>query len=83
MDYVIMIARSVTQAQRMLRLLEQCGIRAQIFRTPMGLTELGCSYAVKLRRDRLREALDCIGRVGLRPLSIYSDGPDGYREVFI
>ena len=49
MEYVIFIARSVTQAQRMMRTLEACGIWAKIFRAPVGLTEFGCSYAVKIR----------------------------------
>ena len=47
MEYVIFIARSVTQAQRMMRTLEAYGIWAKIFRAPVGLTEFGCSYAVK------------------------------------
>ena len=59
MEYVIIIARSVTQAQRMMHLLENCGIWAKIFRSPVGLTEYGCSYAVKIRREKLWTA--CIG----------------------
>lgn len=53
MEYVIIIARSVTQAQRMMRILEDCGVWAIIFRAPVDLTELGCSYAVKIRREKL------------------------------
>ena len=48
MNEILFIARSVTHAQRMVRALEQCGIRSFLFRTPAGLTGGGCSYAVKV-----------------------------------
>ena len=60
MEYVIFIARSVTQAQHMMRTLEAYGIWAKIFRAPVGLTEFGCSYAVKIRKDKLGQAMDCL-----------------------
>lgn len=81
MEYVIIIARSVTQAQRMIHLLENCGIWAKIFRSPVGLTEYGCSYAVKIRREKLWQAMDCLHRGGLTPLSVHEKQGDGYREV--
>lgn len=83
MEYVIIIARSVTQAQRMMRTLENCGIWAKIFRAPVGLTEFGCSYAVKIRRERLHAAMECLGKSGLQPLSVHEKTEDGYREVRI
>ena len=49
MNEILFIARSVTHAQRMVRALEQCGIRSFLFRAPAGLTGSGCSYAVKVR----------------------------------
>lgn len=81
MEYVIIITRSVTQAQRMMRKLEDCGIWAKIFRAPVGLTEFGCSYAVKIRREKLWQAMDCLRRSGLTPLSVHEKTESGYREV--
>lgn len=52
MNEILFIARSVTHAQRMVRALEQCGIRSFLLRTPAGLTGGGCSYAVKVRGQR-------------------------------
>lgn len=37
MNEILFIARSVTHAQRMVRALEQCGIRSVLFRAPAGL----------------------------------------------
>ena len=56
MNEILFIARSVTHAQRMVRALEQCGIRSFLLRTPAGLTGGGCSYAVKVRGQRQQEA---------------------------
>ena len=83
MEYVILIARSVTQAQRMMSVLEKCGIWAKIFRAPVGLTEFGCSYAVKIRREKLWQALDCLRRSALEPLSVHEKTESGYREVAV
>ena len=66
MEYVIFIARSVTQAQRMMRTLE---------------AEFGCSYAVKIRKDKLGQAMDCLRQGGLAPLSVHEKTESGYREV--
>lgn len=43
MNEILFIARSVTHAQRMVRALEQCGIRSFLFRAPAGLTGGGCA----------------------------------------
>ena len=83
MNEILFIARSVTHAQRMVRALEQCGIRSFLFRAPAGLTGSGCSYAVKIRRERLYEAMECLGKSGLQPLSVHEKTEDGYREVRI
>ena len=48
MDYYLILARSVTYAQRMQRALERVGLRCQIYRAPRELTDLGCAYAVQL-----------------------------------
>ena len=83
MNEILFIARSVTHAQRMVRALEQCGIRSFLFRAPAGLTGGGCSYAVKTRRERLYAAMECLGKSGLQPLSVHEKTEDGYREARI
>ena len=41
MEYDLILARSVTYAQRMQSVLNRIGIRSQIFRAPRDLTDLG------------------------------------------
>ena len=48
MEYDLILARSVTYAQRMQRALNRAGIRSQLFRAPRDLTDLGCAYVVRI-----------------------------------
>ena len=49
MDHELLLARSITQAQHMVRSLGGCGIRSALMRAPVGLTDRGCAYGVRLR----------------------------------
>ena len=54
MESILLIVRSVTQAQLMERALWKAGIRASISRTPMELTaNSGCTYAVRIAAEDL------------------------------
>ena len=44
MDHELLLARSITQAQHMVRSLGGCGIRSALMRAPVGLTDRGCAY---------------------------------------
>ena len=83
MDYYLFVARSVTQAQHMAQVLAGCGIRAAVLRTPVGLSERGCSHAVKIRAEKLSVARACLVRARLQPLHIYHQDANGYKEVSI
>ena len=83
METYLLIARSVTHAQRMVRILENCGIRAGLFRAPAGLTTHGCSYAVRIRAEQLLSARSCLDKADLQPLGIFVHESAGYREVIM
>ena len=71
MEYDLILARSVTYAQRMQSALNRIGIRSQIFRAPRDLTDLGCAYVVRIRPNDLAAALPALRRAGLGQLRIY------------
>ena len=71
MDHELLLARSITQAQHMVRALGGCGIRAALMRAPLGLTDRGCAYA----------ALSCLKSAGITPLAVYRHTQEGYREA--
>ena len=81
MEYDLIIARSVTFAQRMQKALEQAGIRCRIFRAPRDLTDLGCAYAVQIPRAELKRAWSVLRRAKLDPVQILGSHGDQLREV--
>ena len=83
MEYYLLIARSDTQAQHMARILEGCGVSAGILRAPAGLTNRGCSYAVRIRAEQWAASQKCLAQANLRPLGVYSRENGNYREVIV
>lgn len=81
MEHYLIIARSITQAQRIEATLERVGIHAQIFRASGELTNLGCAYAVQIPEASLSAALNAMHQAKLNPIKIYLSGANGYREA--
>ena len=81
MEHYLILARSVTYAQRMQRSLEGAGIRCQIFRAPRDLTEWGCAYVLRVAVQDLPQALTAIHRDGLGPVQIFLYQKGFYQEV--
>ena len=81
MEHCMMIVRSVTHAQHMVRVLERCGLRARMLRAPAGLTNRGCSYAVRIRSADLGAACVCLRQSKLRPLAVFRFDGKQYQEV--
>ena len=82
MEYDLILARSVTYAQRMQRALNRAGIRSQLFRAPRDLTDLGCAYAVQIQSSDISRALTTLHRASLDPVQIFMTQQKGlYREV--
>ena len=82
MEQYLIIARSITHAQRMERELRRAGIRAGVFHAPLELTAgRGCAYALSVEPAALRAALRAIDGMHLRPAAIYLQDAGGYREV--
>lgn len=81
MDYYLILARSVTYAQRMQLALVRAGLRCQIFRAPRELTDLGCAYAVRLASTDLAAALPVLHREALDPVQIFLNQRGVFREV--
>ena len=81
MDDYLILARSVTYAQRMQKTLSRAGVRSQIYRAPRYLTDLGCAYVVRIGPQDLRLALPALNREGLDPLRIYGRQGAAFREM--
>ena len=79
LHYLIM-SRSLTYAQRIVRVLGRAGISSMLTRPPAGLGEEGCAYAVRLRERALTPALRALREAGLSHGKIYLLRPDGVGE---
>lgn len=81
MEHYLILARSVTYAQRMQRALDRAGIPSRVYRAPRDLTNLGCAYALRLAPKDLREALLTLHREHLNPVQIFLYQRGAYQEV--
>ena len=76
MVYYLIVCRSLTYAQRGVRLLERAGVSAYLVRAPRLIAQAGCAYCIKVSQRWLERA------VGLR--GIYCQTEDGsYEEVSV
>ena len=81
LNYLI-ICRSLTYAQRTARLLERGGIDSYVMRTPKSISLEGCNYCVRIKENRLPDALKLLQRENMGPKQIYLQSSDGaYQEV--
>ena len=81
MDHELLLARSITQAQHMVRSLGGCGIRSALMRAPVGLTDRGCAYAVEIAAGDLSAALPVLHGEALDPVQIFLSQRGTFREV--
>ena len=81
MNHYLIVCRSVTYAQRMMRTLQRAALACHIMRIPQGLVPSGCGYAVRIREGDLSQALRAIGQINMRPVALLLDAGISYTEV--
>lgn len=81
MEEVLLLARSVTRAQRMDAELRKRGISADLIRAPAGLSERGCAYALRLPWRKAGAALKILNDAGQPPYQIFYRNGEEVREV--
>ena len=83
LQHYLLLCRSITHAQRMSAALEYAGVRARISRPPVGLSEKGCSYAVRIGAGAYENAMRVLEAARLFPERVFIISTDGvYREIF-
>lgn len=82
MQSYLLLCRSITHAQRMNTALGRAGVRGTIFRPPMGLSDKGCGYAVRIGKPYLDAAIQQLRAVQIFPERVFFSVGDGtYREI--
>ena len=82
-EHYLILARSVTYAQRMESLLTKAGIRCQIFRAPRDLSDFGCAYVLKIMPENVLAALHILRNHTLEPVKVFQVQDHAYREVVL
>ena len=81
MNHYLIIYRSVTHAQLAAKRLSRAGIVNQLQRTPAGLTERGCSYALRVPERMATAAIEELRDFSPRYYRIFAQAGGEYREV--
>ena len=82
MSYYLLLSRSITHAQRMSSVLGKAGINHRLLRPPLGLTDKGCSYAVRVVEPEFWRAVKTLKEAELLPVRVFFTTGDGvYREI--
>ena len=83
MNHYLFLARSVTNAQEMAKVLENAGVYAKIRRASPGMTERGCGYSLEVAEQRFVQAQDALLRSGKKPVKVFFVSDGKRREVEI
>lgn len=81
MEHYLLIARSVTHAQRMEKALRDAGVRGTVLRAPTQINPKGCSYAVRIEASHLDLTRTVLAAMKVPPVHIYILSSGEYREV--
>ena len=81
MEEALLLARTVTRAQRMDAELRKRGITADLIRAPAGLSEKGCAYALRLPWRKVSAAVQILKDAGQPPYQIFYRSGREVREV--
>lgn len=84
MSNALIACRSVTYAQRAVRLLERHGLRASMRRLPAELPassdpqqHVGCGHAIRVRREELKQAMKLMSEAGFPSKFFFCEDENG------
>ena len=82
MDYIWMTARSLTQAQKMVRVLKSAGIEASLQRARGAAAAKGCGYMVGVKRQEEKRAKAVLAGAGIVPPYLFEDMQEAEHDLF-
>ena len=83
MSFYLFLARSITRAQEMAKVLEQAGIYTKVRRAGSDMTERGCGYSLEISQTRFLQALDALKESGKRPVKVFLVSGGKRQEVAV
>ncbi len=77
MANALIACRSITYAQRAMRVLNSAGLRASIRRLPANLTDSGCGHAVRVEQRFLERAVAIMKNAGFAARYTFCERENG------
>lgn len=71
MNHYLFLARSVTHAQDMAKVLGQSGIHVKVRRAGPGMSERGCVYSLEVAENRFAQAKQALKESGKLPVKVF------------
>lgn len=81
MNHYLFLARSVTNAQELAKVLENADVPTKIRRASPGMTERGCGYSLEVSEQRFARAQDALLLSGKKPVKVFFVSDGKRREV--
>ena len=81
MERYLLVARSITHDQQMMKVLDRAGIRTRVLRASAELTGRGCGYTLEISRRNYARALDACRTGGVQPVRVILVSGDTRQEV--
>lgn len=81
MFYYLLTARSLTYAQKSMRILTRYGVTAVLVRTPREISDRGCGYSVKVSEKYLYRSVEKLRENKIPPIGVFKIINDGYERV--
>lgn len=80
--YYHIVCKTLTNAQRMSRLLDKSRIPSHIKRLPSNLREQnGCGYAVRVKEEHFESSIEILKQADIAPLRVYRNIENGAEEL--
>jgi hypothetical protein len=73
--------RSITPAQQAQRVLHRAGVDTLLQRAPGELSQNGCGYCLRIRRERTLEAVDLLRQAELPFRGVYREENGRWEEL--
>lgn len=77
MLHYLLMCKSLTYAQRALRLLERIGVSTIITKAPKSATGIGCNYCVKVSEKHLAASLKALNEANFGEIRVFIVSQDG------
>lgn len=81
MEYYLFLARSVTHAQRMAKVMSAAGVSSKIRRAGAGFSERGCGYTLQIPQRSFVRAGEACRAGGVLPVKVFYVSGETKQEV--